>query len=118
MSREDSEEECEEIQTVLNIFMIYYNKTENKEKKNENLFQGMLDNSTNRQFNFFAEQMREYNSDKNALMLFNINDQNETKKYILSISEKKIKSCDNLIPILKYLESIDWTLDNWDISSI
>lgn len=111
--------ECMEL---FNVFLIYYKQLFQKDA-DEHMFTGIKmdeDDSTNRSMELLFEEMHKFKicpfEDKDVLYPpgeLNIEDCEEL--YLLTINNKNAKVCKTIIPILKCISKMDYTVINWSI---
>lgn len=121
-----SEENENKFVDMLNVFICYFKKFHNKQEKT-NMFETIdydNDDSTNKCMEFLYEEMSKFNNykdqdqDKDVLFDPNTNeiDIKDVKElYMLMIDNKETLISKLLLPMIKYVSTIDWINTNWII---
>lgn len=115
----------DDIVELLNIYLCYYKKLY-KTNPNNHMFENINfdhDDSTNRCLeNLYSEIQKFKNStNPNSNILFEPSDidiKNHKELYALYIDEKIIYIALYLLPLLKYISTIEWQTKNWNIIPI
>ncbi len=123
--QEELTKDQEENVQFLNVFMCYYKHLFNKDN-NTNMFHDVdygLDNSTNRCMEFLYTEMHKYeehedNGRDDQITIYepcsvNLDEQDEL--YVLMVDNKQNKMCHTLLPLIKYVSTLDWSNMIWRI---
>lgn len=99
---------------ILNTFLIYYKKiykTENIKTMFDNIKQ---EGDTNKQLELFYQSLIEFNVSKfDTALDYTEENKNNDDLYILTVNDKPIKICDNIIMLL--IEVINNNYTEWNI---
>lgn len=108
-----------------NVFMCYYKNLFGKEK-NINMFHDIdysKDNSTNRCMEFFYSELHKYQEHENngreeEITIYEPDSVDLDKcdeLYVLMIDNEQNKMCQTLLPLIKYVSTLDWLTMTWRI---
>lgn len=125
MSNLNKEEEFEEKVGFMNVFLCYYKQMFDKSKE-VNMFSDVdydNDASTNRCMEMLYDEMFKYQNceDEEALTILDPSDVNINKckeLYVLVINNKQEKACQMLLPLIKYVSTLDWMNIDWSINPV
>ena len=124
---DDYGEETDEFE-FMNVFLCYYKQLFHTDPK-ENMFSNIeyyKEISTSRSMEFLYSEMTKYKNfasieDEEKIVLYEPGELNIDEcfeLYLLMIDDKEVFVCQTLLPLIKYVATLDWLNIKWSINPL